>query len=384
VLNIKNPYVLIQDKPGVYEKTFRLRALLHFPLDIPLSTFIIKYMQRYFQKRFIIQTILVVTAVLFSPLTSTAYGFNSDHQALVMTATNNASTNRLLIYDTSGNLQQTIPTGGMGGVSGNAGGVEAKGDMVAVVNFGSQSVSIFNRNSSGFNLTEQFSTVSKPVSVAFGNDHLYVLGLTTVESHKISGNNVDINPDGTVDLLAADGSAGQVGALSNQLIISEKSGTVETVNLSGGKVSGSATAVALPAGSDTPFGLITSGDKGYVTIAHSDEISLIKNGEVKAITPSVTQHAPCWLALSGNYLYSANSPSKSISMYVATGNGITQLIPVAASLAGAPTDITSEDKTLAVIDSMDISVFKIEAGGSLSLISSTNTGSANNGIAIVR
>ena len=53
-------------------------------------------------------------------------------------------------------------------------------------------------------------------------------------------------------LVVGDGSAAQVGALANALLITEKSNVVETVGLRGGAVSGPAEAVAIPAGSDTP------------------------------------------------------------------------------------------------------------------------------------
>src|SRR5690242_15507795 len=62
---------------------------------------------------------------------------------LVITSSNSALGNQLLVYDTSGALLQTAATGGLGGVNGNAGGIAASDDAVAVVNFASQSVSLF-------------------------------------------------------------------------------------------------------------------------------------------------------------------------------------------------------------------------------------------------
>jgi len=56
--------------------------------------------------------------------------------ALIVTASNLA-TNQLLVFDIGGTLVQTIPTGGQGGVGGNAGGVAVLGRTVAVVNWGS-------------------------------------------------------------------------------------------------------------------------------------------------------------------------------------------------------------------------------------------------------
>lgn len=316
--------------------------------------------------------------------------------ALVVTASN-ASNNQLLVYDTSGNLVQSVPTEGNGGVGGNAGGIEARGDMLAVVNFGSKNVSIFGRQGNGFHVTQLVPAVSGPVSVAFGNGHLYVLGTTTVESHPISGSQVNPSPDGTVPLALRDGSAAQVGVVTRQLVITEKnsdgtkSGVIETVDLSGdGSVNGQAEVVKnMPDPALAPFGLVTRGKNAYVTIAHSDEISLVRNGNVLTVTPSMTQHAPCWLALKGPFLYSSNSPSHSISRYLVYGTKIVQQEAVAASVNGAPTDIAAGDDLIAVIDGgtgssgSHLSVFGMDENGGLKLKAVATIPAAINGVAII-
>ena len=98
---------------------------------------------------------------------------------------------------------------------------------------------------------------SAPVSVAFGHDHLYVLGASTIESHPIERDGVTPTPDGVATLLHADGSAAQVGVTADRLGITEQSNVMETVELEGGAVAGSPVAVELPVGSDMPFGLVT-------------------------------------------------------------------------------------------------------------------------------
>ena len=138
---------------------------------------------------------------------------------LVITSSNSALGNRLLVYDTSGTLLQSVATGGLGGVAGNAGGIAASDDSVAVVNFGSQSVSLFDIVGSTAQLRQVVTTLSGPVSVAFGKDHLYVLGTQFVESHRIRGHDVDDAADGFTALRHADGSAAQVGAMADQLLI---------------------------------------------------------------------------------------------------------------------------------------------------------------------
>ena len=320
---------------------------------------------------------------------ATAVWADTHQNALVVTASN-ATRNQLLVYNSGGKLIQTLATQGQGGVSGNAGGIVAKGNLVAVVNFGSQSVSLFERQDSGLQMKGLVRTASSPVSVAFGGGHLYILGTTKVESHRMDGSNVSSSPDGLVTLLKADGSSAQVGVVENQLIITEKSNTIETVNLlPDGAVSGVPTLVqSIPANVDTPFGLVTRGNNAYVTIAHADETGLVRNGKVLTVTGSGTQHSPCWLALVGPFLFSSNSPSKTLSRYAVYGQKIVPDAAVAAQLNGSPTDIASGDGLVAVIDGSGqlshLSIFTVDEDGNLTLQIANTINGAVNGVAVVR
>jgi hypothetical protein len=312
-----------------------------------------------------------------------------DVKTVVVTASN-ATENQLLVYDTSDKLIQTIATGGKGGVSGNAGGIATWGKHLAVVNFGSQSVSLFESCDDGFHLRQVIPAASSPVSVAFGNDHLYILGTTKVESHRILDFWVNPSPDGAAMLVVADGSAAQVGVVEDQLIITEKSNAIESVGLSwDGAVKGLTKLVAnIPSNVNTPFGLVTRGNDAYVTIAHANEISLVRNDDVLTITGSGTQSAPCWLALDGPFLFSSNSPSLSISRYAVYGQKIVQDAAVAATLSGDPTDIAHRKGLVAVIDSpgtlTHLSIFEVDEDGNLALKAVTTISGAANGVAIVR
>jgi hypothetical protein len=326
------------------------------------------------------------------PLMGAATVLQADNNQvpLVVTASN-TSPNQLLVYNSAGQLVQTVATQGQGGASGNAGGIEAKGSLIAVVNFGSQSVSIFERHNNSVEMKQLVPTVPGPVSVAFGADHLYILGATKVESHRMNGSDVNTNPDGVVTLLKADGSSAQVGVVQSQLIITEKSNTIETVNLlSNGAVSGAPALVQnIPANVNTPFGLVTRGNDAYVTIAHANETSLIRNGKVLTVTGSGSQQSPCWLALVGPFLYSSNSPSMTISRYAVYGQKIVQDAAVAATLAGDPTDIASGEGLVTVIDGIGnvshLSIFSVDEDGNLTLVKPAATiNSAANGIAVVR
>jgi hypothetical protein len=309
---------------------------------------------------------------------------------LVVTASN-ATKNQLLVYDSGANLVQTLSTQGQGGASGNAGGIAAHDGLVAVVNFGSESVSVFERDGKGLKMKQTIATASNPLSVAFGRDHLYVLGTTKVESHRMFplGFGIDSTADGVAPLLLADGSAAQVGVVEKQLVISEKNNAIETVNLEDdGSVTGVATLVTnIPSNVNAPFGLVTRGNDAYVTIAHANEISLVRNGTVLTVTGSGTQSAPCWLTLVGPFLFSSNSPSKSVSRYAVYGQKIVQDAAVAASLNGNPTDIASGDGLVTVIDGngsvSHLSVFAVDEDGNLTLKGVATTSTAN-GVAVVR
>ena len=312
--------------------------------------------------------------------------------AMILTASN-AAANQLLVYSADGTLLRSLPTEGQGGVGGNAGGVSLGAHRVAVVNFGSSTVSIFNvdRDERALSLEAVLPTVGNPVSVAFGNDHLYVLTTTNVESHALSRGGVTPTPDGLVALVKGDGSAAQVGVLNRELIISEKANAIETVRLNRrGALTGSAAAVSnIPANVDAPFGLAARGDSAYVTIAHANEIALVRNDSVLTVTGSGTEKAPCWVALDGPFLFSANSPSKSVSRYLVHGRSIAQEVAVAAQFTGSPTDIAYAGGLLAVIDGAGgtsrVSVFNVDDDGNLALRAAVTLPSgAANGVAILR
>lgn len=330
---------------------------------------------------------LTVPALLMGAATMHAQ-FGNNPNPVVVTASN-AAANQLLVYDTTGRLLQTVPTQGQGGASGNAGGIAANDGMVAVVNYGSKTVSIFVKDGTNLRVKQIISTASNPVSVAFGNSHLYVLGTTKVESHLILLSTVFPNPDGIVTLYKADGSSAQVGVVQKQLVITEKSNVIETVNLmNDGAVTGTASLVQnIPANVNTPFGLVTRGDDAYVTIAHADETALVRHGSVLTVTPSGTQHSPCWLTLVGPFLFSSNSPSMSISRYAVYGQKIVQDAAVAAQLNGSPTDIASGEGLVVVVDGSGsishLSVFSVDEDGNLTLNCAATINAAANGIAVV-
>ena len=317
----------------------------------------------------------------------------AEPQDAVIVTSSNTADNRLLVYDTAGTLVQEVPTFGQGGASGNAGGIATSNGTVAVANFGSQTVSLFSRDEGGFELRQTIPANSQPVSVAFGKTHLYVLGATTVESHRLGPDGVEAPADGTAGLLIADGSAAQVGVAGDELIVTEKSGAIERVQLREGAVFGTPVAVALSDGqSNTPFGLTTRGSNAYVTFAGSDTVGVVKNDRQTAfaatgIPGGTGQHAPCWIAVVGPYLFTTNSPSHSVSRLIAGGANILLDDPVAAQTTGAPIDVAAEGDLLALVETGGgaslLTQFRIDEDGNLTRTVSTPIASVANGIAIV-
>ena len=269
---------------------------------------------------------------------------------LFLTATNGTS-NFLAVVNTRTKDVSYVPTGGAGGASGNAGGVAVQGEMAAVVNFGSTNVTIFVRRGNSIAATEMITTSSKPVSVAFGHDHLVVLGQTSVESFPVSGNKVGQNSDGAASLLAGDGTAGQVVTYDGGAVFSETSGHIGLVSFGIPGLIGPSVPVMLPAApnNDTPLGMIGRGPNVYVTIAHSDLEALVVNGKIVSTAAGPTPfkdasgnllHAPCWNALAGQFLFSSDSPGKQLLRYLVSDSNVFFDKGNVAQLAGSPTDLS--------------------------------------------
>src|SRR5262249_40510595 len=115
---------------------------------------------------------------------ATAAGAEDRNRTLVVTMTNDSDANQIKVYDAETHaLLQTLSTHGKGGAAGNARGVnQLDGTMIAAVNNGSNTVALFRRRGNAIVFDRLVSTTSAPVSVGFGNDHMYVAGAVTVDS----------------------------------------------------------------------------------------------------------------------------------------------------------------------------------------------------------
>ena len=322
---------------------------------------------------------------------------------LAVVMTNDPQANQIEVYDTRTQaLLQTLSTQGKGGVGGNARGVkQLNGELVAVVNYGSNSVALFKRHADRLSLDRIVTTTSAPVSIDFGNDHMYVAGSTTIDSFEVQNDNV-VWRDGSAALELAGGatppmgSTAQVGVLNKQsLLVTLKTdplpGTVDIVPLRNGAVTGAAPdAVSAPAGTLTPFGFSVYPDgTALITLAHSSQNGLFRDGAFTAVT-AAGQSAPCWTTRVGKYVFTVNTASRTISRLIGTGSNVFVDTPVAAQISGSvPTDIDADKGVLGVIDhgagQSHLSLLTYNAFGELALSGATiNLGVPNaNGVAIL-
>ncbi|MEP7304426.1 MAG: hypothetical protein ABJA98_02800, partial [Acidobacteriota bacterium] len=225
------------------------------------------------------------------------------------------------------------------------------------------------------------TTTSAPVSVDFGNDHMYVAGATTVDSFAVHRHNVEWR-DGTTWLelvgggVPPNGSTAQVGVVNERrLLVTLKAdpdpGTVDVIPLRDGAVTGAVSAVSAPAGTLTPFGFSVYPDgSAIITLAHSHQEGLFRNGAFTSVI-AAGQMAPCWTTRAGKYVFTANTGSKTISRLIGTGNNIFVDSAMAASIStgGAPSDLDADEGVLGVIDHAGahshLSLFAYNAFGEL-------------------
>jgi hypothetical protein len=343
------------------------------------------------------------TTILFAAGSSVIIHAADHRHTLVVTMTNDPDANQIKVYDAgSRTLLQTLSTHGKGGVAGNARGVKQHDDdLIAVVNNGSNTVALFRRQGDGLKFDKLVSTTSPPVSVDFGNDHLYVAGATTVDSFVLR-HGFTAWLDGTTALELAGGgvppagSTAQVGVLNDrQLLVTLKTdpdpGTVDVVSLEHGRVSGDVAAVSAPEGTLTPFGFATYADgTALITLAHSNHDGLFRGGAFTSIV-AAGQAASCWMTRAGKYVFVANTGSKTISRLVGTGNHvfIDSLVAATVLTGGAPSDIDADGGLLGVIDHVagqsHLSLFRYNAFGELAVAGAPITvGVADaNGVAVL-
>ncbi len=327
--------------------------------------------------------LLVLTVV-------SAMAHDGGRDTLVLTSTNDASTNEIVVFklSTGGTptltLVNMLPTGGAGGAGGNGGAVQFAGDLGAVANYGSNTVTQLVRNYDFINVGKTIKLApgcTNPVSVALNDGQLFAVGANCVESHAWPSGHVD----GTM-VATPDSSAGQVAVGRTWAAVTLKSGSVLQLPLAwNGALAGTSNAVTLPAdANNTPLGAAFWGNILGFNPAHSpDSFALVdSSGDVFPVAGPAMPYpinAPCWLAKgAGNIWYSGNSPGAAVSIFFSDGMGgvFYKSVPV----AGTPTDlsVSPDGQWLAVIYTAAdgsggrVAVFAIDAYGDLSLAATSS------------
>jgi hypothetical protein len=307
------------------------------------------------------------------------------HDIFVLTSTNNASGNEVEVFklNTEGTpsltLVKSLPTGGNGGASGNAGAVQFRDFYGAVVNYGSNNFTRLVRTESSIATDGTVALApncTKPVSVALTDSHAFVLGANCAESHVWPWGHVD---GGVVAL--SDNSGAQIVSGQTWAAVTLASGSVLQLPLSwNGALTGASASVTLPSdANDTPLGAAFWGDTLGFNPAHSpDSFALVDKARdvfpVLGPQPAYPTNAPCWLAKGpGNVWFSGNSPGQAVSIFFSDSQG--GAFYKSVSVPGTPTDVTvsRDNKWLAVIYAASdgsggrISVFGIDWYGDISL-----------------
>lgn len=324
----------------------------------------------------------VIAAVVSFAALATAVAQERD--TLILTSTNNPAHNAVAVFklDTQGSRSltatQLVPLGAKGGASGNAGILQFQGNLGAVANFGSNSVTQLVRRGDFIGAGRTLALASDctgPDSVALTRDELYVVSTDCAESHAWPSGHLNGNV-----VTLSDNSAAQIVAGRTWAAVTMKSGFVLQLPLSGdgSALNGSINTIALPdVANNTPLGAAFWGDVLGFTPAHSPDSFAIVDSErnvfpILGPAPTYPSNAPCWVAKGPNSIwYTANSPAQAISILFSDNKGgaFYKSVPV----PGIPTDIavSTDQNWLAVIytaaGSGHVAVYSVDNYGDLSL-----------------
>jgi len=333
----------------------------------------------------------------------------SPAKIFVVAMTNDPAGNHVQRYSLAGTLLQDVATGGQGGASGNGGAIAVSpesphGNNVAVVNYGSNTVTLFSVAQDGkLTSLQTINTVAAPVSVTFGQsaEHLYVAGADQVASYPRSGDRLATDSDGTAALGGA--GTGQVVYVNDPvrpwLAVSQKgsdtpspgTGRIEKVPLVAGSIAGNGQPIALPSAM-TPLGMVAADRLLVGTIAHTPfpgmNLVVIQDGTVVSAFSS-TQASPCWVDYYQGLVPVSNTAGQSITLLTLTGQtlAVQQLAISTADLGGGPGDIAANYNTVTTLvhagDTLAYLVIYDSAGGTLTSRRALPVAPTTNGIAVL-
>ena len=332
-------------------------------------------------------------AATASPIAS-ARGIDPDRPgtSTVYTETNQVSGNSVLAYRSGpgGTLTPigSFNTGGSGtGASPATQDGVVLGDggrLLAVVNGGSDNVSVFAVTPSGrLRLIDVAGSGGvDPVSVTIRDGLVYVLNAgnastpANVAGFDLFGPPFQRQPIASRDLNPAASSPEQIGFSANgrDLVVTEKtSSTVDVFPVNASGLAGAPVTTTIP-GNVGPYGFAFT-PTGVLTVTEAATnalatFALNPSGTLQAIsTVPDGQVAPCWVALSANggEAFVSNAHNGTISAYTVAPDGTLSLVAPAAqaTVAAGNTDVAIGGSTLYIGDAPGVDASTISPAGTL-------------------
>jgi 6-phosphogluconolactonase (cycloisomerase 2 family) len=342
-----------------------------------------------------------------TPAHTTAPHVASAHGA-VFVQNDAVKDNAVVAYDRAadGSLTKagTYATGGLGGQEAGTGPdhLASQGSLtydkahqrLYAVNAGSNTLTVFAVRGDRLVREQVVSTGgSFPVSVAAHGDSVYVLNALnggSVQGYlNVSGHLVRV-PSWHRSLgVQGDGTPGQVSFTpdGSKLVVAGKANNalaVYRVDLLGGIPAGP-TVTTLPSGG-APFALAFDG-KGRAVVADSaanalDTFTVGRDGSLTKVDEAATgQQATCWVVRDGNFFYTGNAASGTISGFAQHDGRLKETGNTSAGAGTVDLAVSSDGKSLyaQIGTTGDVAEFGVHADGSLTKVGSVKVPGAVGG-----
>lgn len=352
----------------------------------------------------LVSLVILLTMTVIPALSN----MSEDEFGTVYTMTNDQTGNRVIAYDRAADgtlsISDTFPTQGMGTGSslGNQGGLvlSEDGNILLVVNAGSNEISVFKVVSKGLKLTDKVNSGGiRPVSIAIYKDLVYVVnaggsgniaGFYLSNKGKLSQIHGSILPLSGEAVGPAEIAFNPNGAV---LVVTEKStNMIDTYTVDEDGVAYGPTKHA--SNGQVPFGFAFD-KRGHLIVSEAAASALSSytvndDGNLQTISGSVldSQGAACWVVVTknGKFAYTNNAHSGTISSYTISKTGALSLLEPVAGSPGAGNIDLALSKNSRFLYSLNsggntIAGFLVKANGELTPIDTVSVAIGANGLA---
>ncbi len=358
-------------------------------------------------------SLFIVLAVLVIP----AISKSEEGSGAVYTMTNDPAGNHVIRYDRGEDGALTNPsyfaTNGTGNgsiIGTNQGGLvlSENGDMLFVVNAGSNEISAFQVNSKGLTLTDKVSSGGiQPISITIYKNLVYVVNaggngnivgfhldhgklsqipnsIRPLSSNSAGPAEISFNPDGDILVVTEKGT----NMIDTYMVIDNGLTNGPIVQASNG---------------ETPFGFAFD-NKGHLIVSEAfggtlgagalSSYAVNDNGNLKTISGSIPDFhtAPCWVVVTNNgkFAYTNNAHDGTTSSYLIGTKGMLSLLNPVAGTPGSTSSAVNIDMALSenskFLYSLNAGVntiegFRVNQDGSLTSITNVSIPAGSDGLA---